>query len=354
MTTISVDLAYKHYRDIGTVVLTRKSDRIVVEPIHLVSDSGLSGRPDATVLAEFLVKRAAEINATIILIDGPQAWKSAHNGLEHSRLCERELAAPGKTGLPGTTKPANYLGFIQFSIDLFDELEARGWPRLQAAKPQFPADHVAVESFPTAAWRSLKLTPLSGKQKASAEDVAGKLRELREQFPLNITSDLNHDEVQALVAGLAGLALTSGNPSGYEIAGAAPIYEDCYWREGFIINPTRAAVLLPGQQASRAPGTTSETPQVELTYHPILGRTLRVDSLETLGTSTQTLAEEAIRAGRVDEAIALVDYFHQEMRIMHTIMRTWLTDITRYIIARGGPSDNAGELSSVFLDIWRT
>ncbi|MEZ4769365.1 MAG: hypothetical protein R2844_13180 [Caldilineales bacterium] len=39
---------------------------------------------------------------------------------------------------------------------------------------------------------------------------------------------------------------------------------------------------------------------------------------------------------------------------MHTIMRTWLTDITRYIIARGGPSDNAGELSTALLDIWRT
>jgi len=93
---------------------------------------------------------------------------------------------------------------------------------------------------------------------------------------------------------------------------------------------------------------------LRLEHHAVLGRLLRVDDLDTLGVSTQTLAEEAIQAGRLDEAIALVDYFHQEMRIMHTIMRTWLTDITRYLIARGGPSDNASELSTALLDIWRT
>jgi hypothetical protein len=93
---------------------------------------------------------------------------------------------------------------------------------------------------------------------------------------------------------------------------------------------------------------------LKLEHNAVLGRMLRVDDLGTLGVSTQTLVEEAIQAGRLDEAIALVDYFHQEMRIMHTIMRTWLTDITRYIIARGGPSDNAGELSAALLDIWRT
>ena len=79
----------------------------------------------------------------------------------------------------------------------------------------------------------------------------------------------------------------------------------------------------------------------------IVGRMLRVDDLETLGVSTQTLAEEAIQAGRVDEAIALVDYFHQEMRTMHTIMRTWLTDITRYIIARGSGADDPGQIGDL-------
>jgi hypothetical protein len=96
---------------------------------------------------------------------------------------------------------------------------------------------------------------------------------------------------------------------------------------------------------------------LKLEFNQIVGRILRVDDLETLGISTQTLAEGAIQAGRVDEAIALVDYFHQEMRTMHTIMHTWLTDITRTIIDRSTGADDhgrIGDLSNSLLDIWRT
>jgi hypothetical protein len=78
-----------------------------------------------------------------------------------------------------------------------------------------------------------------------------------------------------------------------------------------------------------------------------------MDDLETLGVSTQTMAEEAIQAGRVDEAVALVDYFHQEMRIMHDILITWLTDIVRYIIARNGREERAGPVSLKILKTWR-
>jgi hypothetical protein len=92
---------------------------------------------------------------------------------------------------------------------------------------------------------------------------------------------------------------------------------------------------------------------VKLEYNPILGRVLRVDELDTLGVSSQTLAEAAIRAGRVDEAVALVDYFHQEMRLMHHILVTWLTDITRYFIAQEGPAENAGQLANTLLETWR-
>ena len=53
-------------------------------------------------------------------------WKAGDNGLEHARVCERALASQGKTGLRGVTKPGNYVGFITFSIKLFDALESRG------------------------------------------------------------------------------------------------------------------------------------------------------------------------------------------------------------------------------------
>lgn len=93
---------------------------------------------------------------------------------------------------------------------------------------------------------------------------------------------------------------------------------------------------------------------VKLAYNDKLGRMLRVDDLETLGISTQTLAEAAIRAGRVAEALALVDYFHQEMRIMHHILVTWLTDITRYLLARDSSAANAPELSAALLETWQS
>ncbi len=210
--------------------------------------------------------------------------------------------------------------------------------------PAGPADHVAIESFPTAAWRGLRLTPLPGKNRTKPETLAEKQEELESLLSLKIDDALNHDELQALVGGLAGLALADDRSDGYLLAGSAPMLTEGFWREGFIIAPTRMVAPPNAEPASR----------IKLQFNEVLDRTLRVDDLETLGVSTQTLAEEAIRAGRLDEAIALVDYFHQEMRIMHTIMRTWLTDITRYIIARGGPSEHAGELSTALLDIWRT
>lgn len=94
---------------------------------------------------------------------------------------------------------------------------------------------------------------------------------------------------------------------------------------------------------------------IRLEHNAVLGRLLRVDDLETLGVSTQTLAEEAIASGRSEEACALVDYFHQEMRIMHDILVTWLRDIMRYILAHKGvdPAE-AGNLAPSLLQTWET
>ena len=68
-----------------------------------------------------------------------------------------------------------------------------------------------------------------------------------------------------------------------------------------------------------------------------IGRSLRLDDdLETLGTSSQTLAEEAIRARRNEEAVTLINYFLREMQIMHGILTTWVQDIIRFIMEKSG------------------
>ena len=84
----------------------------------------------------------------------------------------------------------------------------------------------------------------------------------------------------------------------------------------------------------------------KLECSPILTRLIRVDDLETLGLSTQTLAEEAIGWGDWEQAQALVDYFYDEMRIMHGILTTWIRDILRYIVEHSGADDPQARLAS--------
>ena len=72
------------------------------------------------------------------------------------------------------------------------------------------------------------------------------------------------------------------------------------------------------------------------TRSDVLGRELRLDDIDTIGVSSQTLAEEAIQAGRDEEAVTLVNYFLREMQIMHGIMWTWAEDIIRFIIEKSG------------------
>ena len=81
------------------------------------------------------------------------------------------------------------------------------------------------------------------------------------------------------------------------------------------------------------------TPAIEpgespIRMSPILGRPIRQDDLATLGTSTQTLAEDALLAGRWELAAELTKYFVVEIRIMNDVLFTWLADILDFRLAR--------------------
>ena len=72
-------------------------------------DSDLAAGPvDANILAGRLNHLCNMRNIRVIVLDGPQAWKSRHNGLEHARVSERQLNTAAKTGLPGMVKPITY------------------------------------------------------------------------------------------------------------------------------------------------------------------------------------------------------------------------------------------------------
>jgi hypothetical protein len=64
------------------------------------------------------------------------------------------------------------------------------------------------DCFPTSAWRTLGLLPLPGKAACGVDIVLARLESLRAILPLDAADSLSHDELQALVARLAGVPST--------------------------------------------------------------------------------------------------------------------------------------------------
>jgi len=255
-TIVSVDLAYTSYDNVGVVVIT-SSNAVTVEPFKIP----LSGIPDASKLAHWLADLCVQRSARLMFLDGPQGWRDPGAGGTHSRACESKLNAPAKTGLPGAVKPANYGPFVTFSIAVFDALEALGWRRMTAIDDVFVGnENIAVESFPLSAWRSLKIPQLPSKAKSKDHDMARCVAALRAIVPLSIAASLDHDELQALVGGIAGLAGLPGIGIDAHMVGLPPRVVDGTWREGFIVNPVTTA-----HQGLFIP--TSEPPEDLFTLH---------------------------------------------------------------------------------------
>jgi hypothetical protein len=193
---------------------------------------------DANILAGRLNHLANLRGIRVIMLDGPQAWKSRENGLEHSRVSERQLNTAAKTGLPGMVKPVTYRAFAEFCLDVYDALCRRGWSRLDTfAQPGSPPERVVVESYPYAAWKSLGLKPLPSKRRCKISDLAEAYGNLRSLIPITTNRPPNHDQLQAIVGGLPGLALDEQNAAGACIVGNPPRREGGHWREGFIVLP---------------------------------------------------------------------------------------------------------------------
>ena len=234
---LSVDLACTRYSDLGIIGVQCGRSGFKVQPFG-PADVGLRGDPAPGDLAQALTEHCKRLAVSVLLLDGPQGWKNPENGLSHSRVCERILNTPGKTGLPGLVKPAAYLRFISFSIAVFQALVTSGF-RLFS---QDMEGQVVMESFPFSAWRHLGLVPLPGKSRARPTDLRRATYDLRRIFSVGIPDGLSHDELQALVVAFAGVAVAAGTKRGYVVAGVAPSVISGTVREGFIVNPTREAL----------------------------------------------------------------------------------------------------------------
>ena len=266
MAVLSVDLAYRRWTDLGIVILDHarrdhdshlmpasrrgpSSDeldpaqpliRCEIIPAHAPGlGPGIDRGPvDAELLAGRLNHLCAVRGIRVLVLDGPQAWKSRSNGLMHARVSERQLNTAAKTGLPGMVKPLTYRRFAEFCLDVYEALCRRGWRRLETrGQPGSPQQRVLVESYPHAAWKSLGLKPLPAKRRARVSDLAEAYGALRSVVPFTTDRPPNHDQLQAIVGGLPGLALEERNAAGVRIVGNPPIREDGQWREGFIVLP---------------------------------------------------------------------------------------------------------------------
>ncbi len=235
--TISIDLAYKRLEDIGIAVLEFGETRTSVTLLP-TSGLGVSGTPNPQSLADGVARLAQDAEARLLFVDGPQGWKSPKSKHEHCRACERELNTPAKTGVGGHVKPRNYFPFVSFSIDFFDALDERGWGRLFSMEPSVPQDGgLAIESFPASAWKALGQKPLPAKSRCTPEKIEEKAQRLAEMFGFSLLRIPNHDELQALVAGLAGRPIERPYEGALHVAGVPPAFIDGHWQEGYIVNP---------------------------------------------------------------------------------------------------------------------
>lgn len=253
MAVLSVDLAFRRWSDLGVVVLSRAASPLPDPPVACeiipVQPPGLDAIHDqGPINPEILAGRLNHLcgvrKIRILMLDGPQAWKSGANGLKFARVSERQLNTAAKTGLPGMVKPATYTSFAEFCMDVYDALCRRGWRRLHTQpQPDAPGpaatslDRVLVESYPHAAWKSLELKPLPAKRRARVSDLAEAYSALHAVVPFTTNRPPNHDQLQAIVGGLPGLALEEHNPAAMRIVGNPPHREKGHWREGFIVVP---------------------------------------------------------------------------------------------------------------------
>jgi hypothetical protein len=250
MAVLSVDLAFRCWTDLGIVVLDRPhpgstatyfdsaSSHFACEIIPSTAEGQADGPIDANILAGRLNHLCTVRGIRVMMLDGPQAWKSRTNGLAHARVSERQLNTAAKTGLPGMVKPITYRPFAEFCLDVYEALCRRGWSRMDLSdRSSAQQDRMLVESYPHAAWKSLGLAPLPCKRRAKVSDLASAYGALRALIPFTTNRPPNHDQLQAIVGGLPGLALDERNTDAVRIVGKPPRREEGHWREGFIVLP---------------------------------------------------------------------------------------------------------------------
>jgi hypothetical protein len=73
------------------------------------------------------------------------------------------------------------------------------------------------------------------------------------RYDVVMPTDVTHDQLQAIVAGLGGIRLLQTGVAAVEVAGVRPTRRDGTWREGFIVSP-RSPVTATRYNSNTPPG----------------------------------------------------------------------------------------------------
>jgi len=239
---LSIDLAYKSYEDFGFCLLEESDGRVKDIRYPSYQAIGLHEVPKPDTFAWKVLNFCQYMGVSILMLDGPQGWKDPDNGLPDRRVCEKRLNTQAKTGTRGNVKPANFKPFVSFSTEVF-QLLAQGNIVSLVTEPTIemsPQRILLVETYPYSAWKSLEIGPLPGKRNpiCNSARIALIAKTLEQSFLLPSVREPSHDELSALVAGLAGIAIAAKNESGYVASGTAPTWTpEGYLLEGYIVNP---------------------------------------------------------------------------------------------------------------------
>jgi len=232
----SVDLAARRYADIGFAFLAHDSD---TPELLKASQLGLAGKPSAMEMTFALDRYCRQNGVRVLLIDGPQGWKSPKTGVPYMRICERVLNTPIRTGVIGEVRPLTSLRFIAFSINLFHILRLTyGWNLITSNWHQFPGRYWLVESFPSAAWRLFGLDRLPAKSNLTPRKLNQWKKDLCFVSGMKMPRKLTHDELQAAVVLPAGRAIAERDPNRVLLSGMNPLLtRDGDVLEGWIVSP---------------------------------------------------------------------------------------------------------------------
>ncbi len=254
---LGIDLASANWRSNGSATIefdvAQKTIARVITPAVTWPTGPLNARAMARAIDAFARKNGI----SAVALDGPQGWRDPKTppGVPGvGRRSEYECQTQGKAGVYPNTYPGNQRPWIEFSVDVFSELLANpGVALTDAGSLRAPptSGYLLLECYPTSAWRSSGLTPLPGKGRNPR--LAPYVQSLTNayQLPFQPPLGFTHDDLQAVVAALTGVAAIGG-PAVAEPRGvAATPFTDANGverrAEGFIWNvrPLGSPVALP-------------------------------------------------------------------------------------------------------------